>query len=180
MKEARQRPRCEAPVAASGAMRAQSLRTMPSFGAKAQSSGEGERGARRKEPCKNAPRHEAPLARSPRPVVGSLHRWSGTVSAYRADFRANGSGMMLVILMVVLSTFACTLALENKLRRSDAAAGDWFGRSVSISGDVAIVGAYQDDDGGGNSGSAYAYERQADGSWVETFKFVPSDAAAGD
>eukprot|EP01046_Picozoa_sp_COSAG06_P068093 COSAG06_NODE_17952_length_912_cov_1.354244_1_plen_124_part_01 len=57
-------------------------------------------------------------------VVGSLHRWSGTVSAYRADFRANGSGMLLVILMVVLSTFACTLALENKLRRSDAAADD--------------------------------------------------------
>ena len=118
MKEARQRPRCEAPVAASGAMRAQSLRTMPSFGAKAQSSGEGERGARRKEPCKNAPRHEAPLARSPRPVVGSLHRWSGTVSAYRADVRAAGSGMMLFVLLVVLSTFASTLALEDKLSRT--------------------------------------------------------------
>ena len=54
-------PRCEAPVAASGAMRAQSLRTVPTFGPKAQSNVEGERGergergARRKGPRKNAP-----------------------------------------------------------------------------------------------------------------------------
>ena len=49
--------------------------------------------------------------------------------------------MMLFMLLVVLSTFASTLAFENKLRRTDAAENDWFGISVSISGDVAIVGA---------------------------------------
>ena len=44
-----------------------------------------------------------------------------------------------------------------KLTASDAAAGDWFGHSVGISGNTAIVGAFNDDDAGGNSGSAYVF-----------------------
>jgi hypothetical protein len=39
---------------------------------------------------------------------------------------------------------------------SDAAAGDRFGYSVSISGDTMVVSAYYD---GLNSGSAYVYEK---------------------
>ena len=46
----------------------------------------------------------------------------------------------------------------NKLTASDGAASDFFGRSVSISGDYAIVGAHWDDDNGSNSGSAYIFE----------------------
>ena len=46
---------------------------------------------------------------------------------------------------------------QAKLTASDAVAGDWFGWSVSISGDYAIVGAVFDDDGGTSSGSAYVY-----------------------
>ncbi len=45
----------------------------------------------------------------------------------------------------------------HKLTADDTAAFDWFGRSVSISGDVAIIGAYGDDAGGSNSGSAYVF-----------------------
>ena len=67
-----------------------------------------------------------------------------------------------------------------KLTASDAAAGDYFGSSVAISGDTALVGARYDDDDGDNSGSAYLYQRQADGSWSETAKLTASDAAAGD
>ena len=42
---------------------------------------------------------------------------------------------------------------------SDAAAGDYFGRSVSLSGNTAIIGA--DDDshaGGADAGSAYVFD----------------------
>ena len=35
---------------------------------------------------------------------------------------------------------------DAKLTASDAAAGDQFGASVSISGDTALVGAFTDDD----------------------------------
>jgi hypothetical protein len=48
---------------------------------------------------------------------------------------------------------------ETKLTASDGAAYDYFGYSVSISGDglTAIVGAYRDDDNGTDSGSAYIF-----------------------
>jgi hypothetical protein len=50
-----------------------------------------------------------------------------------------------------------TWAEEQKLLAGDGAREDWFGSSVSVSGDVAVVGAYKDDDNGADSGSAYAF-----------------------
>ncbi|MHC4647274.1 MAG: FG-GAP repeat protein [Planctomycetota bacterium] len=68
---------------------------------------------------------------------------------------------------------------QAKLIASDRAADDSFGSSVSISGDYAIVGAYNDDDNGSNSGSAYIFKR--DGlSWSEQTKLLASDSAAND
>ena len=68
---------------------------------------------------------------------------------------------------------------QAKLLASDGAAGDYFGYSVSISGDYAIVGAYQDDDSGSNSGSAYIFKRDGP-SWSEQAKLLAADGAAGD
>jgi len=66
-----------------------------------------------------------------------------------------------------------------KLTASDAAAFDYFGFSVSISGDTAIVGAFADDDAGSQSGSAYIFGW--DGSqWTQTTKLTASDAALED
>ena len=66
-----------------------------------------------------------------------------------------------------------------KLTASDGAAVDLFARSVSISGEVAVVGAYLDDDNGVNSGSAYIF--RFDGTeWIEEAKLTASDAAAAD
>jgi hypothetical protein len=46
---------------------------------------------------------------------------------------------------------------EAKLTPSDTAAGDWFGHFISVSGDIALVGAPYDDDAGYESGSAYVF-----------------------
>jgi hypothetical protein len=64
---------------------------------------------------------------------------------------------------------------KQKLLASDGAAGDWFGRSVSISGDFAIVGAYR----GSDSGSAYIFKREG-AAWLLKQKLLASDGAAGD
>ena len=66
-------------------------------------------------------------------------------------------------------TFEYTIALENsELVSSAASVGDRFGRSVAISGDLAVVGAYLDDPNGiTNAGSAFVYERTGDTSWVQ-------------
>ena len=69
---------------------------------------------------------------------------------------------------------------QVKLTASDAAASDFLGGSVAISGHTAVVGAYQDDHAGGiNAGSAYVFVRSG-GVWTEQAKLIASDAALGD
>ncbi len=53
---------------------------------------------------------------------------------------------------------ASTGAQLAKLLPADGAAGDEFGRPVSISGDTAVIGASWDDDNGYTSGSAYVFD----------------------
>ena len=65
------------------------------------------------------------------------------------------------------------------LNGSDSAPSDFFGYSVGVSGDVAIIGAYFDDDSGSNSGSAYTY-RFNGSDWVEEQKLVPADGDVDD
>ena len=62
---------------------------------------------------------------------------------------------------------------------SDGVGNDNFGRDVSISGDVIVVGSRSNDGDGANSGSAYFF-RYANGLWIEEQKVTASDAAAGD
>jgi uncharacterized repeat protein (TIGR01451 family) len=66
-----------------------------------------------------------------------------------------------------------------KLTSADGAASDWFGESVSLSGDRALVGAYRDNDNGSSSGSAYVFDFDGT-SWGETAKLKPTDGAEGD
>lgn len=68
---------------------------------------------------------------------------------------------------------------EAKLLASDDAWGDYFGNSVGISGDVAIIGAPFDEDNGFASGSAYIF-RFNGSSWVQEAKLLASDGAWGD
>lgn len=72
---------------------------------------------------------------------------------------------------------ATTGAQLAKLVAPDGTGNDYFGWSVALSGNTLVVGAYQDDDLGDNSGSAYLFD-------VSTFAFVEklvaSDGAAGE
>ena len=71
---------------------------------------------------------------------------------------------------------------KQKLTASDPAYSDDFGESVAISGNYAIVGAKENDDDGDNTGSAYIFKRNSDGTWTQnqTQKLTASDAADGD
>ena len=68
---------------------------------------------------------------------------------------------------------------QAKLLASDGAAGDWFGRSVSLDGDTAIIGASANNDYGYNSGSAYVFTRSGT-TWTQQSKLLASDGAAED
>lgn len=94
-------------------------------------------------------------------IVGAFHDSNMTGSAY--IFKRDGTKWIQ----------------QAKLTASDKAADDWFGYSVSISGDYAILTAPFDDDKGISSGSAYIFKRDGE-KWSQQAKLVPSDGAAYD
>ncbi len=64
-------------------------------------------------------------------------------------------------------------AQRARLVASDPARLDWFGSAVDVSGDLALVGAFNHDDAGTDSGAAYVFERSI--GWQQVQKLVPSD-----
>ena len=79
---------------------------------------------------------------------------------------------------------------QAKLTAENGAAGDLFGRPASMSADeamslsadgqTALIGSYGDDDKGKNSGAAYVFVKETDGSWSQRLKLMAEDGAAGD
>ena len=98
------------------------------------------------------------------------------LSAYADDIKATDGGSITIFKRV-----GSVWTEEVTLSGSTTAASDYFGRAVAISGDglTVISGAYQDDDNGSNSGSAFIF-RFVDGQWVQLAKLLHTDVAAGD
>jgi len=72
-------------------------------------------------------------------------------------------------------------AQAAKLVAADAANGDEFGWSVSVSDSTIVVGALRDDDdAGSNTGSAYVFEKNATGAWAQAAKLANVYPSAGD
>jgi len=65
---------------------------------------------------------------------------------------------------------------EQKLTASDGEGDDKFGWGLSISGNLALVGAIYDDDQANSCGSAYVFRYdEGSGLWVEEQKLLPKD-----
>ena len=92
------------------------------------------------------------------------------VSNDRDDDNGSNSGSVYIF-------DATTGAQIHKLLPSDGAASDYFGNSVAISGNYAIVGAKFDDDTDSNTGSAYIFNVTTG---LQIYKLVASDAAQSD
>ncbi len=67
---------------------------------------------------------------------------------------------------------------HQKLFPLDGEAGDRFG-TVFCNADMALIGAYLDDDNGEDSGSAYVFKRNGT-NWIQQQKLLPSDGTAYD
>ncbi len=68
---------------------------------------------------------------------------------------------------------------QARLQASDGWQYDAFGSSVALDGDVAVIGATDDDDGGWTTGSVYLFERSGS-SWSQIQKLVASDPVTKD
>ncbi|MGR0482521.1 MAG: FG-GAP repeat protein [Candidatus Electronema sp. V4] len=98
------------------------------------------------------------------------------IGAFYDDDKGTDSGAAYVF----VRTAGGTWSQQAKLTAADGAASDWFGRSVAVSGDTAVIGAIVDDDKGTNSGSAYVFVRAAGGTWSQQAKLTAADGAADD
>jgi len=76
----------------------------------------------------------------------------------------------------VYTNTGTTWTQQAKLVASDGEAGDWFGYSVSLQGDTALIGAYMDDDTAEHCGSAYVFVR-SDTTWTQQSKLLAADGA---
>jgi hypothetical protein len=96
--------------------------------------------------------------------VDDYFGWSGSISndgntcfigAYGEDEKDYNTGSAYVF-----TRDGSTWTQEVKIMSSDGLAGDYFGRSCSISGDgnTCIVGAYSEDTNGSYAGAAYIFE----------------------
>lgn len=72
-----------------------------------------------------------------------------------------------------------TFSSEAKLLASDGDAGDGLGWSVSIAGDLAVLGAPYDEARGAGSGAAYVFRRSGS-SWTQERKLVDPASDADD
>ena len=69
-----------------------------------------------------------------------------------------------------------TGALLHKLLAEDGAAFDSFGITVALTGDLALVSSYHDDDNGEDSGSVYVFDVN---SGTQLYKLYPDDPQVG-
>ncbi len=69
---------------------------------------------------------------------------------------------------------------EEKLLATDGTTNDKFGY-VDINGDIAIVGAYNNDnDNGVDAGAAYIFKRETSGYWYQYSKIIANDGESND
>ena len=64
---------------------------------------------------------------------------------------------------------------QTKLLASDGKVGNWFGYSVALDGNTALIGAHGEDTGGSNAGAAYVFTRTGS-TWTQQTKIQASDA----
>ncbi|WP_417878457.1 hypothetical protein [Vibrio sp.] len=69
--------------------------------------------------------------------------------------------------------FALTAIEGQKLLAQDGADFDYFGSSVSIDGNLAVIGANQNCNAG-DGGKAYIYHRDSDGNWQYEATLIPN------
>ena len=102
------------------------------------------------------------------------------VGAYKDDDNGDGSGSAYVFKKPTSGW--TNMTQTAKLLPSDGVTDDKFGRSVAISRDQVVVGAYGDGHNDTSSGSAYVFEKPTSG-WTDmtqTAKLTASDGRAYD
>ena len=96
----------------------------------------------------------------------------GLIGAHQDDDQGSNAGAAYVFLRE-----ADTWSEQTKLLASDGTAADFFGTSVALYGQRAVVGAPREGTQGNNAGAAYVFVRTGP-NWSEQTKLLASDGSA--
>jgi hypothetical protein len=103
----------------------------------------------------------------------------GRTALVGAALQKNSNGTAAGAAYIFVQTDG-TWQQEAKLVPDDGDAEDEFGDAVALSGETALIGAYEDDDPNGeDAGSAYVFTRTG-GRWKQEAKLVADDGAVQD
>ena len=86
-------------------------------------------------------------------------------------------GVMFAFLMARCPLAGALFVQQTKLTADVESSPDYFGKSVAVSGDTAVIGLTG---GVSNKGGAFIFTRQPDGTWVQSAKLFTSDSLAKD
>jgi len=106
----------------------------------------------------------------------SLFGNTALIGAYISDSKAEGAGAVYVFVSDALGNWS----QQAVLTASDGQMNDLFGSSVSLYGDTAVIGAVLGDNLDTNSGAAYVYTRNSNGTWIERQKLFADDTNTDD
>ena len=81
----------------------------------------------------------------------------------------------IILLLFTGFLASATAAQIFKLPAPDTVAGNFFGGSVAVDGNIAVVGSTGYSGCGANSGAAFVYEKSDSNSWAQTHILQPSD-----
>jgi hypothetical protein len=104
--------------------------------------------------------------------------WSPFLKKHFIQSIIKASAQVLFLIYFLVNNLSAQTQIA-KLTASDGAAEDFFGHSVSICENSAIVGAHFEDTNGWGAGAAYIL-RRVDGNWNEEQKLIGSDINAYD
>ena len=109
----------------------------------------------------------------------SVDVWGNTVvvGAYSADDPVVGDGTGAAYVFERQGNQWSEVA---KLTASTPSPAALFGQQVRVDGTTIVAGAVFANGVGFNTGAAYVFERQLDGSWIETGKLMADDGQDGD
>ena len=88
-------------------------------------------------------------------------------------------GVLTAPTLAAISACSAIPVDVTTLVADDGDTNEFFGFSVAIAGDIAVVGAQGDDENGDESGAAYVFTR-SDAGWSQEAKLTANDAEAGD
>ncbi|WP_338768824.1 BspA family leucine-rich repeat surface protein [Bernardetia sp. ABR2-2B] len=96
------------------------------------------------------------------------------VGAYREDTGVFDAGAAYIF-----KRNGTSWVQEAKLQANDVGDSDFFGFSVSISGNYALIGSQLEDTGGNAAGAAYFFKRNGT-NWIQEAKVQASNVGSGD